>query len=162
MEYILYICRIKHIKEVLSDISARYPNATHYCYAAVYGGNSRIERFSDNGEPSGTAGRPIMSVLRGSGMSDAICVVVRYFGGTLLGTGGLVVAYREATADALAHAEIVERDVTLHRTLRFPYERMNEVMRTLKDIDARILRQDWQDGLCIIECEIKKKHEGRI
>lgn len=90
------------VGRILDDISARYPNATHYCYAAVYGGRSRGERFSDNGEPSGTAGRPILSVLRGSGLSDTICVVVRYFGGTLLGTGGLVQAYTQSATDALS------------------------------------------------------------
>ncbi len=89
------------VKDALADISARYPNATHYCYAAVYGGNSRIERFSDNGEPPGTAGRPIMSVLRGSGLTDTVCVVVRYFGGTLLGTGGLVQTYTECASLAV-------------------------------------------------------------
>ncbi len=89
------------VRTVLSDISARYPNATHYCYAAVYGGCSRTERFSDNGEPSGTAGRPMISVLRGSGLSDTICVVVRYFGGTLLGTGGLVQAYTDCASAAI-------------------------------------------------------------
>lgn len=89
------------IREALEGISARYPNATHYCYAAVFGGRSRGERFSDNGEPSGTAGRPILSVLRGSGLSDTICVVVRYFGGTLLGTGGLVQAYTDSASSVL-------------------------------------------------------------
>lgn len=85
------------IQACLEDVSKRYPNATHYCYAAVYGGSERQERSSDNGEPSGTAGKPILSVIRGTGLSDAICIVVRYFGGTLLGTGGLVHAYTEAS-----------------------------------------------------------------
>ena len=89
------------IKEALEGISARYPNATHYCYAAVYGGRGRGERFSDNGEPSGTAGRPILSVLRGSGLSDTICVVVRYFGGTKLGLGRLTRTYRDVALKAV-------------------------------------------------------------
>ena len=87
-----------------SDISAsietvmkKYPNATHYCYAALFNGSEKRERSSDNGEPSGTAGKPILNVLKGSGLSDLICIVVRYFGGTLLGTGGLVHAYSETS-----------------------------------------------------------------
>ena len=89
-------------------------------------------------------------------------MVVRYFGGILLGTGGLVVAYREATADALQNAEIVEKDVLLRRVIRFPYEKMNDIMRTLKDIDAIIIRQEYQNTECEIECDIKKIYENRI
>lgn len=84
------------IQSNLSEVSKCYPNATHYCYAAVFSGSDRRERSSDNGEPSGTAGKPILAVLKGSGMSDLMCIVVRYFGGTLLGTGGLVHAYTES------------------------------------------------------------------
>lgn len=89
------------VRDCLDFVTEKYPNATHYCYAAVYHGSDRRERFSDNGEPSGTAGKPILSVLRGSGLSDAICVVVRYFGGTLLGTGGLVQTYTKSAKLAL-------------------------------------------------------------
>lgn len=89
------------IQTNLKDVSAKYRNATHYCWAAVFDGSDRRERSSDNGEPSGTAGKPILSVLNGTGLSDAMVVVVRYFGGTLLGTGGLVHAYTEASKTAL-------------------------------------------------------------
>ncbi|MCQ2079209.1 MAG: YigZ family protein [archaeon] len=97
------------IKARLSTVSQRYPNATHYCYACVHGGTSRIEKSSDNGEPSGTAARPIMSVIKGNGLTDVIVVVVRYFGGTLLGTGGLVHAYTQGASDAIACASIVKK-----------------------------------------------------
>ena len=81
----------------LEKVSEKYRNATHYCYAAIFNGSERKEKSSDNGEPSGTAGKPILFMLKGSELSDVICIVVRYFGGTLLGTGGLVHAYTEAS-----------------------------------------------------------------
>ena len=99
-----------------------------------------------------------MGRLESLQLENVLVVVVRYFGGILLGTGGLVVAYREATADALNHAEIVDREVTVRRTVRFPYEQMNDVMRRLKDCNAKILRQDWEDGACLIDYEINKAY----
>ena len=92
------------LEEGLSYVKERYPNATHYCYAARFSSN---ERFSDNGEPSGTAGRPMIQVLRGSGVDDIMAVTVRYFGGTLLGTGGLVQAYSDTTSEAIGSAQPV-------------------------------------------------------
>lgn len=93
----------------LETVSKRYPNATHYCYAAIFNGSERKERSSDNGEPSGTAGKPILFALKGSELSDIICIVVRYFGGTLLGTGGLVHAYTEASKAALEGVRVRKR-----------------------------------------------------
>lgn len=90
------------IKTNLEEVMRRYPNATHYCYAAVFGGSEKRERSSDNGEPAGTAGKPMATVLKGSGLTDTMVVSVRYFGGTLLGTGGLVHAYTESTRQALS------------------------------------------------------------
>ena len=89
------------IQVCLSKVSEKYRNATHYCYAAIYGGSDRKEKSSDNGEPSGTAGKPILFTLKGSGLTNVICIVVRYFGGTLLGTGGLVHAYTEGSKLAI-------------------------------------------------------------
>lgn len=89
------------IQKNLADIAVRWRDATHYCWAAVFDGSSRRERSSDNGEPAGTAGKPILAVLRGTRLCDTMVVVVRYFGGTLLGTGGLVHAYTEGAKIAL-------------------------------------------------------------
>lgn len=97
------------IQSNLSEVSRRYPNATHYCYAAVYGGTLRTEKSSDNGEPSGTAAKPILSVIKGRELTDTMVVVVRYFGGTLLGTGGLVHAYTQSATDSIECASIVKR-----------------------------------------------------
>ena len=97
------------IQANLADLSARWRDATHYCWAAVFDGADRHERSSDNGEPSGTAGKPILSVLRGSGLCDTMVVVIRYFGGTLLGTGGLVHAYTEGAKLALKDAKGIDK-----------------------------------------------------
>ena len=97
------------IQSNLSEVSRRYPNATHYCYAAVYGGTNRTEKSSDNGEPSGTAAKPILSVIKGRDLTDTMIVVVRYFGGTLLGTGGLVHAYTQSASDSIECASIVKK-----------------------------------------------------
>lgn len=112
-----------YIQSNIAIVSKRYPNATHYCYGAIYGGSERKERFSDNGEPSGTAGKPIQFVLGSTGMSDIMCIVVRYFGGTLLGTGGLVHAYTEASKLPCKDLRAVERRACTRFkfTLDYPY-----------------------------------------
>lgn len=153
---------LEEVKALHEKYKKEYYDARHVCYAYMLGADMEEFRANDDGEPSGTAGRPILGQLRSKGVTNVVVFVVRYFGGILLGTGGLIVAYKEATADALEHAEIVERAVMLPRTLRFPYEKMNEIMRTLKDINARILSQDWADGLCVINCVIEKKYEDRL
>lgn len=152
----------EEIRERLQYYRKEYYDARHVCYAWVLGPDREQSRSSDDGEPSGTAGRPILGRLDSLQLTNVLVVVVRYFGGILLGTGGLVVAYREATADALSHAEIIQRDVMLPRRLCFGYEEMNRVMRTLKDINARIISQSYEGMQCIIECEIEKQYEERI
>ena len=97
------------IRSNLRQVQADYPNATHYCYGAVFGGTNRSERSSDNGEPSGTAAKPILSVIRGNSLTDTMVVVVRYFGGTLLGTGGLVHAYTESAEASIKCASITKK-----------------------------------------------------
>ena len=113
------------IQSNLSEVSRRYPNATHYCYAAVYGGTLRTEKSSDNGEPSGTAAKPILSVIKGRGLTDTMVVVVRYFGGTLLGTGGLVHAYTQSASDALECASIVKKQACAIFFLVLSYADLN-------------------------------------
>lgn len=152
----------QEIKQQLDEFRKQYFDARHVCYAWMLGEDREHFRANDDGEPSGTAGRPILGQINSKQLTNILIVVVRYFGGILLGTGGLIVAYKEAAADALNNANIIERAVMLHRTLRFPYEKMNEVMRTLKDIDANIINQDYEDNLCVINCEIKKEYEHRI
>ena len=152
---------IEDVKEQLEQFRQRYHDARHVCYAYMLGAERQDYRANDDGEPSGTAGRPILGQINSRQLTNILIVVVRYFGGILLGTGGLITAYKEAASDALSRAEIVEKDVMIRKTLRFPYEKMNEVMRLLKETQAVITRQDF-DGECIIECNIKLSYADRF
>ena len=130
------VSSLEEVKVLLEHYRKEYYDARHVCYAYMLGADQEEFRANDDGEPSGTAGRPILGQIRSKNLTNVLVVVIRYFGGILLGTSGLIVAYKEATADALSRADIIEKDVMLPRTLRFSYEKMNEVMRTLKDINA--------------------------
>ncbi len=149
------------VKGILSDISARYPNATHYCYAAVYGGNSRIERFSDNGELSGTAGRPIMSVLRGSGLTDTICVVVRYFGGTLLGTGGLVQTYTECATLAVNGCGRSEMVFCRRYGLDLAYDMYDRFLSGTRDLTVGEPRCEYADRV-YVRADVREADVGEF
>ncbi len=153
---------IDEVKERLEYYRKEYHDARHVCYAYMLGADRLDFRANDDGEPSGTAGRPILGQINSLGLTNILVVVVRYFGGILLGTGGLIVAYKEATRDALGQADIVERDVMERRRILFPYEKMNEVMRTLKACEATILNQGYEDNQCVIEYEIKLEYADRI
>lgn len=159
---------IDEVKEWLDLYHKEYYDARHCCYAYVLGagdGDSNgcmgLEfRANDDGEPSGTAGRPILGQINSLGLTNVLVVVIRYFGGILLGTGGLIVAYKEATQDALAHAEIVTRDVLLEQTLTFTYDKMSAVMRIIRDTETRITEQGYtEQGECVMHLLVKKAHE---
>ncbi|MCQ2334385.1 MAG: YigZ family protein [Paludibacteraceae bacterium] len=156
------VSSLDEVKILLEQYRKDYFDARHICYAYMLGPDRLEFRANDDGEPSGTAGRPILGQINSKGLTNILVVVIRYFGGILLGTGGLIVAYKEATQDALNHAQIVERDVMISRHLSFPYEKMNEIMRVLKDIQAHILQQGYEDGLCTIDCEIRQIYHDRI
>ena len=153
------VCTEEQVRERLAFYRKSYHDARHVCFAYKLGEQARS---SDDGEPSGTAGKPIMGRIESAGLDRILIVVVRYFGGILLGTGGLVVAYREASADAIAHAKVIECDITSTRTLQFGYEQMHEVMRLIKETDARILRQDWDGSNCEMEREVGVKYADRF
>ena len=125
-------------QDLIRDYRKRYYDARHVCYAFAVG---ELEKYSDNGEPSGTAGRPMMGALQSAGITNVLMIVVRYFGGILLGTPGLIAAYREAATQSLASATIVERTREKTLTFSFDYASMNAVMKLLKQADARILSQ---------------------
>ncbi len=138
------------IKETLAALRKEYHDARHHCYAWKIGPGEDRYRVNDDGEPSGSAGRPILGQFLSGDLSDILVVVIRYFGGTLLGVSGLIRAYRSATADALAQAEIVERRVELKLELHFPYADMNAVMRLVKEYKPHILEQNFD-----MECTLK-------
>ncbi|WP_207420784.1 YigZ family protein [Desertivirga brevis] len=142
-------------KVILAHLKAEHPKARHHCWALRLSPDRSIFRINDDGEPSGTAGRPILNVLLSNDLTNVFVVVVRYFGGTLLGVPGLINAYKTATVEALQNAEIIEKTVNDIYRLNFEYLQMNEVMRVLKDINIVILKQDY-DNNCILEIEIPK------
>lgn len=133
------------IQRNLDEVMKRYRDATHYCWAAVYGGSERKERSSDNGEPSGTAGKPILFTLKGSGVSDVMSIVVRYFGGTLLGTGGLVHAYTETSKLALENIQTVSRRACAVYTFTLDYGYYSQFESKMKDLMAQRPQCEYSD-----------------
>ena len=125
------------IRMNLDTVASKYPNATHYCYAAIFDGSERNRRASDNGEPSGTAGRPIQMILDSTGLSDIMCVVVRYFGGTLLGTGGLVHAYTESSRSATSNMARVSRRACAVYMFTLDYQHYSAFESKCRDLMAK-------------------------
>ena len=123
------------IKQIIDHIRKEYHEARHHCYAWVTGAEADKWRANDDGEPSGTAGRPILGQIRSFGLTNILIVVSRYFGGTLLGTSGLINAYKTAASDALQNAEITEHVVKASYELFFPYRSINDVMKIIKEED---------------------------
>ncbi|MBQ8051165.1 MAG: YigZ family protein [Bacteroidaceae bacterium] len=137
------------VKALVSQYERDYYDARHVCYAYVLGHLRQDFRAVDNGEPSGTAGKPILGQLNKHELTDTLIVVVRYFGGIKLGTSGLQQAYKQAALEAIAAAVTEERTVDVTVEVRFEYPLMNEVMRVVKDMGPRILEQDFQ-----IQCRL--------
>ncbi|MBC7862566.1 MAG: YigZ family protein [Bacteroidia bacterium] len=132
-------------KEILLQLKKEHHSARHHCYAYRLGPDLQTYRANDDGEPNNTAGKPILGQIQSKGLTNILIVVVRYFGGTLLGVGGLIVAYRSAAAEAIANAEIVEEQILFSYSLTFNYENMNDIMRILKENHCKIISQDFGD-----------------
>ncbi|SKB60778.1 uncharacterized protein, YigZ family [Sphingobacterium nematocida] len=145
----------KDLKEIIATLKSLHPKARHHCWAYRLGTDRSVFRLNDDGEPSGTAGRPILNVLLSKDLTNILVVVVRYFGGTLLGVPGLINAYKMATQEALAEVEIVEKTVNDVYDLSFEYLQMNDVMRLLKEEEIGVLNQQF-DNKCVITVEIRK------
>jgi uncharacterized YigZ family protein len=139
----------EEIKPILDKIRKEHHEAKHHCYAYMIGHERTIWRVHDDGEPSGTGGRPILGQVNSHGLTNLIIVVSRYFGGTLLGVSGLINAYRSAAASALQNADQVERTLQEYYEITYPYISMNDVMRILKDENINQSRQ-----LFTLECRI--------
>lgn len=149
------------IKELLQYYRKKYYDARHVCYAYVLGAERNIFRANDDGEPGSTAGKPILGQINSAELTDILIVVVRYYGGVNLGTGGLIVAYRSAAAAAINASCIVTREVEETVTYNFPYVMMNDVMRIVKEMKPRIISQDY-DTTCIINLAIRRSEAGRL
>jgi uncharacterized YigZ family protein len=152
---------LDEIKELLALYRKKYYDARHVCYAYMLGAAREDFRANDDGEPSSTAGKPILGQINSHELTDILIVVVRYYGGVNLGTSGLIVAYREAAADAIAHAEVETRQVEEHITYDFPYVMMNDVMRIVKDMQPRIVSQTY-DNTCRIVLAIRQSDAPKL
>ena len=142
------------VKRILETVRKEYFDARHHCYAWRLGLTGEPYRMNDDGEPSSTAGRPIPGQLLSNGLSDILVVVVRYFGGTKLGVPGLIRAYKSATQDAIANAEIIEKVAGETLTVTFDYLQMNDVMKVLKDMDITPLSQQF-DLRCTLVARVR-------
>ncbi len=142
------------VKQHVEQIKKEYFDARHHCYAYILGPKGDTFRANDDGEPSGTAGRPIHGQILSAGLTNVLVVVVRYFGGILLGTSGLIVAYKEATRDALSQASIKECTVDQRYRIQFDYLSMNAVMKILKDYSLVPQNQQY-DMDCSLEVDLR-------
>lgn len=152
---------LDEVKEHLTAINKQYYDARHACYAYVLGPERKDFRANDNGEPSGTAGRPILGQINSLELTDILLVVVRYFGGIKLGTSGLYAAYKEAAAEALKAAAIIEKTVDEDIAIRFEYPFINEVMRIVKEEGPELVSQGF-DNDCLMTLRIRRSLMPRL
>ena len=152
---------VEQIKEILAEKRKEYYDARHVCYAYMLGYERNVFRANDDGEPSGTAGRPILGQINSSNLTDILIIVVRYFGGTKLGVSGLIDAYKTSTAMVLDEADIVERTIDREITITFPYASIGEVMKVLKDEKPKIREQIF-DNTCRIELSVRLSKEAAL
>ena len=155
------VCSVEDVKRLVAEHQKKYYDARHVCYAYMLGAQRTEFRANDNGEPSGTAGKPILGQINSNELTDILIVVVRYYGGVNLGTSGLIVAYREAAADAIAHATIETRQVEEIIKYSFAYPQMNDVMLIVKDMNPRIISQTY-DNTCEIVLSIRKSEAEQL
>lgn len=151
------IIGIEDVKTNLAQIKKEHPKATHHCFAYRLGTEGLVFRASDDGEPSGTAGRPILGQIDSLGFTNILVVVVRYYGGTMLGVPGLINAYKTATAEALQIAIAAEKWISQRVEITMDYNAMSEVLYLLKQGEAHVIRQDLQ-LFCTVVADIPKVH----
>ncbi|WP_178265397.1 YigZ family protein [uncultured Phocaeicola sp.] len=152
---------LAEIKAYLDEYQKKYYDARHVCYAYMLGAERKEFRANDNGEPSGTAGKPILGQINSNELTDILVIVVRYFGGIKLGTSGLIVAYKTAAAQALSEAQIIEKTVDEQVTVVFEYPFMNDIMRIVKEESPEILNQSY-DMDCVMTLRIRKSQMPRL
>ena len=149
------------IKETLDELRKRYYDARHHCYAYILGKNQDIYRANDDGEPNHSAGDPILGQIRSHQLTNVLIVVIRYFGGTKLGVGGLISAYKTAAAEAIENNEIIIAIVHLRLVVDFDYLAMNDVMKIIKDFDLQIVKQKF-DNICRLEIQVREKFKAKV
>ncbi|MBM6661870.1 IMPACT family protein [Marseilla massiliensis] len=150
-----HVSDVDEVKGIIEQYRKKYFDARHVCYAYMLGAERLQFRANDDGEPSGTGGKPILGQINSNELTDVLVVVIRYYGGVNLGTGGLIVAYRTAAAAAIADSTIVTRQVEELVKFSFPYVMMNSVMRIVKEMSPKIISQTY-DNTCEMTFSIRK------
>ena len=150
-----HVTSVDEVKDIVAEYRKKYYDARHVCYAYMLGAERNEFRANDDGEPSSTAGKPILGQINSNELTDILIVVIRYYGGVNLGTGGLIVAYKAAAADAIAHSEVVVRQVEEQVRFSFSYLMMNDVMRVVKEMSPTIVSQTYENT-CEIVLSIRK------
>ena len=157
LAYAYFVSNETDIKEKLDLLKKEHFKATHHCYAYRLGTDGKNYRANDDGEPSGTAGRPILGQIDSFGLTNLLIVVVRYYGGTKLGTSGLINAYRESAKEALSNAEKIEKIIESQLDFSVPYLKMNEVMQFLKQYEIDLIASDYSDESIHFRVSVRKK-----
>ena len=155
LAFAFHVTSEEEVKQYVAEFRKKYYDARHVCWAYMLGADRTDFRANDDGEPSSTAGKPILGQINKNELTDILIIVVRYYGGVNLGTSGLIVAYRTAAAEAIANAEIVSQFVEEEVVFDFPYIMMNDVMKIIKDMSPRIISQTY-DNTCEIKLSIRK------
>ena len=155
LAFAFHVTSEEEVKQYVAEFRKKYYDARHVCWAYMLGAERTDFRANDDGEPSSTAGKPILGQINKNELTDILIIVVRYYGGVNLGTSGLIVAYRTAAAEAIANAEIVSQFVEEEVVFDFPYIMMNDVMKIIKDMSPRIISQTY-DNTCEMKLSIRK------
>ena len=155
LAFAFHVTTEEEIKEIVSEYRKKYYDARHVCWAYMLGAQRTEFRANDDGEPSSTAGKPILGQINKNELTDILIIVVRYYGGVNLGTSGLIFSYRTAAAESIANAEIIKLYDEEVVTYDFPYVMMNDVMKIIKDMSPRIVNQTY-DNTCEIQLSIRK------
>ena len=161
LAFAFHVTTEEEVKNIVAEHRKKYYDARHVCWAYTLGADHSQFRANDDGEPSSTAGKPILGQINSNELTDILIVVVRYYGGVNLGTGGLIVAYKTAAAEAIAASEIEIRQVEELVTYNFPYVMMNDVMRVVKEMKPRIVNQVY-DNTCEITLSIRKSEAEQL
>lgn len=155
LAFAFHVTSEEEVKQYVAEFRKKYYDARHVCWAYMLGADRTDFRANDDGEPSSTAGKPILGQINKNELTDILIIVVRYYGGVNLGTSGLIVAYRTAAAESIANAEIVSQFVEEEVVFDFPYIMMNDVMKIIKDMSPRIISQTY-DNTCEMKLSIRK------
>ncbi len=161
LTFAYHVTSEEQIKEHLDELRKKYYDATHHCYAWRLGPRGEYSRANDDGEPSSTAGKPILGQLLSREVTDCLVVVVRYFGGTKLGVSGLIAAYKQSTSDVLDVATIVERTVDTVVDVQYSFVAMNGVMKIVKEMSPKVLSQEF-DNLCSMRLAIRQSRAEQL